>query len=180
VEESYAGLAFGPTIIVNTPGYMGGLTWSIDSVTPVDVGCVIPPLTSTGGAAGRLMTGATPLDFTPCQNGFSVVFRVARSNNAALFATCRANVEITQVAKAPIVTDCGPRAINERSITGTTAGAPLVATNLNVGTSILWFINTTLANNAPFTIGMCDGIIRASHVGPGAAVLPSADRAQRR
>jgi hypothetical protein len=67
-----------------------------------------------------------------------------------------------QVAKPPVITDCGDRSVNERSIVGSAVGAPLSATNLNVGTSLLWTVSAvapTYSGNV-ITIGLCDGILR--------------------
>ena len=72
--------------------------------------------------------------------------------------TCRP----PQVAKPPVITDCAPRSVNERSVVGSAIGAPLAATNLNVGTSLLWTVTAVvpgMTGNA-ITIGLCDGTLR--------------------
>lgn len=79
---------------------------------------------------------------------------------------------LPQVAKPPLITDCGPRSVNERSIVGTAIGLPLAATNLNVGTSLLWTVTATAPGYSGnvITIGLCDGTLRVlqySEIVPG-------------
>lgn len=136
-------------------------------------------------AAGTFRIGSTPLDYPTCPNGFTVTFQATRSNDATLFARCTASVTVLQarsrmggktcgarfrparrpppqVAKPPVITDCGPRNVNERSIVGTAIGLPLAATNLNVGTSLLWTVTATAPGYAGnvITVGLCDGTLR--------------------
>ena len=128
------------------------------AVQPNDAGCGARTSSFFGfdGNSQRATTGATALDYPSCQNGISVWVTAARVSAPTLNATCRLNVTVTQVAKPPVISDCGPRSVNERTIAGTPAGAALVATTTNIGTSIFWSINDTV----PFSIGACDGIVR--------------------
>jgi hypothetical protein len=169
VEEMLTNSDFGPQFSVTTPGYTGSLTWSVVSIVANDPTCVLRTTgnftfstgtISAGTTWGRLRIGAWPLDYPTCMNGFRLTIRAARSNNAAMLQECAVDVEVLQVAKPPVVTDCANRAIPERSISGTNIGAPLVALNRNVGTSVLWFVNYTTSGNIPISVGMCDGQLR--------------------
>lgn len=71
---------------------------------------------------------------------------------------------LLQVARPPIITDCSNRAVNERTISGSAIGGPILATNPNIGTSLVYSLNYTLSTpsppNVPLSIGLCDGQLR--------------------
>ena len=163
VEEILTNTDFGPTFTITTPGYAGTVAWTVSNVVANDATCVLRTTNftmSSGSGWGRLRIGAWPLDYTLCMNGFRLTYRAARSNNAGIAASCAVDVEVLQVAKPPVITDCGNRSVAERSIAGANIGAPLAALNRNIGTSLLWFVNYTTAGNVPISAGMCDGQLR--------------------
>jgi hypothetical protein len=134
IPEQLSNANFGTTFNVLTPGYTGSVNWTIQSVTAVDVGCVLKPANfsvTAGTGTGMLRIGSWPLNYPSCPNGFTLVFTATRSNNAAERANCTVAVSVTQVAKPPTIADCGLRSVAERSIAGTNVGLPFAATNLN-------------------------------------------------
>ncbi|RYY33779.1 cadherin repeat domain-containing protein, partial [archaeon] len=162
VQESYANLNFGPVITVSTPGYSGALTWTINSVTSFTPGCSLPTSRFTFSSTSRtsqLRVGATALDYPTCP-AFTITYSVKRSNDDTAIISCSVDVTVAQVAKRPIIVDCANRSVDERSIVGTSLAPPFAATNLNLGTSILWFVNYTTSGQVPFSVGMCDGQLR--------------------
>jgi hypothetical protein len=124
---------FGPIINISTPGYFGSLSFVINSVTARDITCVLSAgnFTVVGGTQAQLRIQAWPIDYTTCSNGFYIEFTARRSNNVGISAMCGVNVSVLQVTKPPIITDCGNRTVNERSISGTLVGTPLLANNPN-------------------------------------------------
>jgi hypothetical protein len=160
--EVRTGFAFGPVFNITAPGDTSGsgLSYTLNNVRPVDAGCSITLATQLAFASMQLRTGTTPLDYPSCRNGFVFDLVATRLSNSALSATCTVNVTIAQVIKAPVISDCGPRAVDERSAAGTVAGLPLAASTTNVGTALLWSINGSAS--APFSIGVCDAILRTT------------------
>lgn len=149
-------------------------SFAVTSITAVDATCNVAPGWfgfSVSSTQGQIVMN-TALDYASCQNGFRAVVTVTRSDSATQFAsgfgtvtaTCAIDVEVLQVARPPIITDCSDRAVNERSISGSAIGGPILATNPNIGTSLIYSLNATLSKPfppaIPLSIGLCDGQLR--------------------
>ena len=176
VAEASAGAFIGSAPFnITTPGSSGGVVVSIVSVNGT-AGCVLKPGVNISWDAAtsrlRVVPGVSLL-FSACQFGAVVNLVAARVGDSLTFATCAVMVNVTQVARVPVITDCGPRVISERLVTGSAVSFPsgigagrgsvgLTATSGNVGTVVLWTINATTGATAPalpFSIGACDGIL---------------------
>jgi hypothetical protein len=143
--EVYSGVDFGPAFSIYTNGSVLGYNVVISKIATLDSTCAIFASNFSWNNATKRVSIASPLDYPSCQSGFTLTLNATRKFDSSLFATCVVNVTITQVAKKPVITDCGPRQIAESTIAGTpvsnpTAGgsAGLVATTTKICTSIRW------------------------------------------
>ena len=181
--------AFGPAFTVFTPGSAAG--YSVAVHTPPELqapGCSAGRNLTWDNATSRLAVPplpAPPLRWLSCQAGLVVTLVVTRADDPSQAANCTLAVNVTQVAQPPSILDCGPRVIAERQLTGTPVGllpaqlaaalaaagpaspssppsAALQASVPNVGTAILWSLNSSTVPPAPFSIGVCDGLLRST------------------
>jgi hypothetical protein len=159
IPENVTNTVFGQVLTVTTPGYTGTVLYSVANLVNNDASC---PMTASAfsrdTSTGKLKLGTPAIDFAKCQKGLSFNFVATRSNNALLNSTCNVKLSVTQIIKQPVITDCAPRFVIERSTVGTIFGAPLVANTTNVGTSLVWSMNNSAAS--PIGIGLCDGQLR--------------------
>jgi hypothetical protein len=157
--EGVTNVAFDTWLNITTPGYAGAVTYTIASVTVYDVTCPVTTSYFTYNSGSKKMQiGSTALDYSKCPNGVSLVLRAIRTADTTLNASCTISVDINQVIKTPVITDCSPRSVTERSTVGTVFGSTLKATTTNVGTSLLWSLSTS----PTVAVSACDGQLRVA------------------
>lgn len=178
VYDGTTNAGFGPSIVPATPGYVGGMVYTMTGLTTADGACAVQPLSDGLGVyssvtvpglqagwtlgqvwlngGGQLQIGSAYTVLSQnCPNGFSFSITAAQSSNTALNATCAVTVQVKQVIRPPTFTACGPVSIGEHLGPGATASAPVAATTTNYGTAITYDI----VNSTDFSINKCTGVI---------------------
>jgi len=166
VLHGTTGSTWGNFINATSPGYTGGLTYSLSSVTTFDSTCnptTIASALSYDSAAGRFrFSNSYTASSILCRNGFSVTITASRNNNNQMNAQCAVTVKVQQIPLAPTFPSCGPYTINERTGIGAAISAPVKAVTDNYGTQIFYKLNETLNTDIPFSIGLCDGMLTST------------------
>ena len=174
--------AFGATFAATTPGWTSPtrtLAWSVVSTTPIDAGCSVPSgyfsvASVTGASAtGQLHAGAATLSAVACSSGITVVVEAARTALAdpspagdVVSARCTLTVSVAQTVRAPVINSCAGLSVPERQPLNTPNAGALNVTNLNIGTTLLYTIESSVSSPAPgmtlpYSIG-CDGALVVS------------------
>jgi len=157
---------FGPAHNITTPGYSSGVTYTLGSLTVFDVTCNAGSIQSAlyfDTTTQKLaLTSAYTVSSVNCPKGFRVALSATRSLDSTLYDTCTFNVAIQQIPLAATFSFCGPVNVDERTGVAAPVNQALVATTQNYGTTIFFSINTTATPNVPFSVGLCDGMIRTT------------------
>lgn len=165
VSEQQSFLSIPPGIAVSTPGYTGGVAWTITDIyspnpvcdptaSPIDL--FVDPLTQR--AAQIYVRSSLP--FIRCSGGFSVAITAARtSTNESVTAVVA--VSVTQRILPPVIAECNARSVLERQPAGTAVGPRLSASTVNTGTTLRWSLSPS---SSYVQIDSCTGQISTLQV----------------
>lgn len=165
VSEQQSFLSIPPSITVDTPGYAGGVAWSITAIDAVNLACnpsaspidlFVDPLTQR---SAQIYVRAS-LPFANCYSGFAVTVRAARTSTGES-VTARVTVTVTQRILPPVIAECNARSVLERQPAGTNVGPRLSASTVNTGTALRW----SMSPASPYVqIDSCTGQITTLQV----------------